>query len=401
MTPAARSPRRSGGRRAPYASDDPRQGNQRPAAAEAPPANTKEAIVRVDELMATRHAQLMALVGGSREIVDRLRAVTLHALANPRLAEKLQRADLATVIEAVREAAIAGLMPTGANGDGWLVPYWNKDKSLYDIQFQAGYRGQMKLLEPTCVITSGAVYAADHFEFMKGSEEWVRHVPALVERGERIAFWAAAWIKDAHRSVVEVMTIPEIEQRRRASKAADDGPWIEWYDEMGRKTVIRAIEKRVPKTDKAERLMAYEDEAEERYTLAPGAAAPITQLGARDRARALLSGPVAAPGPGAVAADAPQGSMEAPGSLPPKPTDADVAAIGRGVSDDATPAQKRAGRQALDRVNAAAAREICGAESDPPVQICIKDPDHLNEDGSRSSHQAEDGSAWPNPEPAS
>lgn len=261
-------------------------------------------ITKASEMLTERRSQLTELAGDPK-VAERLVTISLHSLAEPRMAEKLQACDLYTLIIAVREAAAMDLMPNGIAGEGWLVPYWNKEKSLYDIQFQAGWRGLQKLLAETAEIATGIFYERDEYDYATGSQEFVRHKPALKDRGDRVGVWADAFLLRSGNHRVEIMTMAQIEQRRRASKMADHGAWVEWYDEMARKTVTRAIFPRIPQLPpKAQRLLEYEDRAEDRAALPPSEPRPALEPrapSAADRARQLLG---VVPGGGEASDDA-------------------------------------------------------------------------------------------------
>jgi hypothetical protein len=46
--------------------------------------------------------------------------------------------------------------------------------------------------------------------------------------------------------LLEVMSLEEIEKVRKVSRAANNGPWVSWWGEMARKTVMRRLSKRLP-----------------------------------------------------------------------------------------------------------------------------------------------------------
>ena len=87
----------------------------------------------------------------------------------------------------------------------------------------------------------------------------------------------------------EVMSRGEIEQTRASSKTPDKGPWVDWYSEMAKKTVVHRIAKLLPQSAElrtAEVLESAADAGEEQpfqfaipatgHTL--GEALPVTAL---------------------------------------------------------------------------------------------------------------------------
>lgn len=322
----------------------------------------QQAVKNVQEELERRHAQLLALVGGDPAIVERLKVVALHALSNPKMANKLARADLATVVEAVRESAVLGLELDGASGQAYLVPYWNRDKGKYDFQFQAGYRGLAKLLVDTVHIATGVVYENDAFDWEQGSEPFLRHKMALANRGNRVAFYAVARDPKTGRLIdFEVMTLEEVERVRASSKAADDGPWVEWFDQMGGKTVLRRLQKRIPANPKAERAMALENEAEDRYSRPPALAEGARPIAALPKVRGFLG-----LDEGSAAEATTSQPADAPGSAS-SGSEAAAPSQAAAVEASAEPESSRSGSADVEPIEgefaeAPAAAAICGAD---------------------------------------
>ena len=95
-------------------------------------------------------------------------------------------------------------------------------------------------------IGAHVVYENDHFDYSLGDDEQITHKPLLTgDRGKAIAAYAIAKTKDGA-IYREVMSLAEIEKVRNASRASGNGPWVQWWDEMARTTVIKRIAKRLP-----------------------------------------------------------------------------------------------------------------------------------------------------------
>lgn len=224
--------------------------------------------------------QIVAMYGGDERLADRMRMVALHALADPKLAYKLQRADPATVIEALRESAALGLMPIGSTAEGYLVPRRNSAKSrqagsdVYDFTFLPGWRGLLKLTYRSKLVTAvdtDVVYENDDFDFEKGTNPYLKHKRALRDRGNVIATFAIAYLRDGP-PIFEIVDEAEMALVMESSTSRDYetkaliGPWVEWPDEMRRKTAVRRLDKRLPLESLAERALQYEAEIDERYS---------------------------------------------------------------------------------------------------------------------------------------
>ena len=96
-------------------------------------------------------------------------------------------------------------------------------------------------------ISAQVVYENDHFVVSYGFDEDVTHNPPPLnkERGKPIGAYATAVLKDGSR-LLEVMSLEEINKVRNVSRAKDKGPWVDWWSEMARKTVMRRLSKRLP-----------------------------------------------------------------------------------------------------------------------------------------------------------
>ena len=66
-------------------------------------------------------------------------------------------------------------------------------------------------------------------------------------------------LKDGSK-LLEVMNLEEIEQVRKVSRAANNGPWVAWWSEMARKTVMRRLSKRLPMSTDIEEELFSRDE---------------------------------------------------------------------------------------------------------------------------------------------
>ena len=79
-----------------------------------------------------------------------------------------------------------------------------------------------------------------------GLDERLHHVPARGNRGEIIAFYAVAKLKDGGHQF-EVMWREAVDRIMLSTQSGGKyGPWKDNYEEMGRKTVIRRLSKYLP-----------------------------------------------------------------------------------------------------------------------------------------------------------
>lgn len=181
-----------------------------------------------------------------------LRIATTSIRTNP----KLKVCTPESLLGAVMQCAQLGLEPS-ILGHAYLVPYRNKKKDaqgrelglVEEAQFQIGYKGLIELARRTGQISSimaQAVHEKDEFEYEYGINEKLKHVPADGDRGPVIKYYAYAKFKDGGYSFM-VMSRKDIEQHRdKFSKAKSYGPWVDHFDEMAKKTVLKALMKYMP-----------------------------------------------------------------------------------------------------------------------------------------------------------
>ena len=177
---------------------------------------------------------------------DRLIRVSITAMnTNP----ALLNCTTSSLIGCILQAAQLGLMPDGAVGEGYLIPFKNSRKNgQLECQFIVGYRGLITLAYRSGQIISiqaRAVYENDKFSYSFGLNEDLVHIPANGGRGNLTHVYSVIRMKNGG-VVFDVMTKDDVEDIRRMSKNPNGTTWAQHYDEMAIKTVIRRISKRTP-----------------------------------------------------------------------------------------------------------------------------------------------------------
>ena len=217
---------------------------------------------------------LSQILGSDPAAVERFRTVMLSALTG---SPKLLAADQASLVQAMREAAMWGLEPDGV--DAVIVPFWNSRASRYEADFQPTARGYVQVLyrSPRVrFVDADVVYANDDFEYEKGAVPRLVHRPLVFgERGELIGAYAVVQLDSGFVRPI-VLNREQIEKRRKVARDSERGPWQDWEDEMWRKTALRSIMSLVPIARGVKAALAAE--SEKYQSLAPGESAP--QVGA-------------------------------------------------------------------------------------------------------------------------
>jgi recombination protein RecT len=179
----------------------------------------------------------------------------------------LQKADRQSVLAAAMKCAQDGLMPDGR--EAALVTYGNKASYLPMI---AGVLTKVRRSGELETINAHVVYEKDVWSYTLGDEERIEHQPYMDgDRGKAIAVYAIAKTKDGG-IYREVMSVSEVEQVRNVSRAKGNGPWVQWWGEMARKTVLRRLSKRLPMSTDLQQVFQRDDDHYDFRQQAHGAA---------------------------------------------------------------------------------------------------------------------------------
>lgn len=169
-------------------------------------------------------------------------------------------ADRRSLLGACMKSAQDGLLPDGR--EAALVIFNGKEGKR--VQYMPMIGGILKKIRNSgelASISAQVVYDKDFFEYELGDNESITHKPFLgEERGKPIAVYAVAKTKD-DAIYREVMSVSDVEKVRAASRAGRFGPWVDWWDEMAKKTVIRRMAKRLPSSADVDQVFESDNEA--------------------------------------------------------------------------------------------------------------------------------------------
>lgn len=203
---------------------------------------------------------------------ERLARVALTTIRlNPKLADCTPQSFLGALFQ----SAQLGLEPN-VEGQAYLIPYSNsklqngKWIKVPEVQFQIGYKGYIELFyrhSNAVSIDMHTVYENDLFEYSYGTESYIKHSPSLKERGEAIAYYAVAKLKNGG-TLFKVMGKDAcIEHGKSHSKVFDketktfkkDSPWAKDPDAMCKKTVLIQLAKLLPKSVELQKAFAMDN----------------------------------------------------------------------------------------------------------------------------------------------
>lgn len=187
---------------------------------------------------------------------ERFQRIVLTAISsNP----KLQECTPQSFLGAMMTAAQLGIEPNTPLGQGYLIPRKSKKDGQFidECTFQLGYKGLIDLAYRSGdIVNIGAytVYKNDEFRVQFGLNPDITHIPALVNRGDPIAFYAYYRTKDGGYGF-DVMSVEDV--REHAKKFSDSvkrgwtSPWDTNFEEMAKKTVLKKVLKYAPLSTEA------------------------------------------------------------------------------------------------------------------------------------------------------
>jgi recombination protein RecT len=166
---------------------------------------------------------------------------------------KLLDLDRNSLMQTFMKAAQDGLLLDGR--EAAAVPYKSQVNYLPMVD------GIIKLMHNSGLIKTISVdvaYTNDCFEYEKGSNAHVKHMPLLSgDRGERLAVWC--YVKTVNDGeYIEIMDMKSIEDCRRVAKSQN--VWNAWYDQMAKKTILKRMAKLLPKSDALSTVLKMDDE---------------------------------------------------------------------------------------------------------------------------------------------
>lgn len=169
----------------------------------------------------------------------------------------LLRADRTSMLAACLRCASDGLVPDGR--EAALVLFGNK--VTYMPMF-SGIQKRVRNSGDIASVQAHVIHANDKFVIRRGLDETIEHAPLFPgDRGAVIGAYAIAKFKDGSDPMFEVMDIAALEKIRKVSRSANKGPWVDWTEEMYRKSVFRRLAKWLPMDAEVDDLLRRDDQA--------------------------------------------------------------------------------------------------------------------------------------------
>ena len=219
---------------------------------------------------------------------ERFARVVLTAVQNN---PDLLTADRQALWNACMRAAQDGLLPDGREGAIVVYNTREKDRSgswvtvakaqwmpmVYGIMKKARNSGQI------ATITARVVYAGDTYRYWidEHGEHLLYEPSETADRNVVRSVFAMAKTKEGE-LLVEPLTPADIEKVRQVSRAKEKGPWVDWWEEMAKKTAIRRLSKRLPMSSDLDDLIRRDDDLYDLDAAREARKPQIVDLGAFD-----------------------------------------------------------------------------------------------------------------------
>lgn len=177
---------------------------------------------------------------------ERMTRIALSAVnSNPKLTQTIQN-NPTSFLGALMQSAQLGLEPNTNLGHAYLIPYGNT------VQLQIGYHGLLELAYRSGQyqkIMAMPVYKDDFFEYQYGTNEKLNHVPAQMEIGTPVGYYAFYKLANGGQHFVYWSKEKMKMHKQQYSKASKKQTvWDTNFDAMALKTVIKDVLKYAPKS---------------------------------------------------------------------------------------------------------------------------------------------------------
>lgn len=196
------------------------------------------------DYLGARKAFIATLLGDTNLNAEQVVGAALALIA---ATPALWPCDTESVYDAVIAAAKRNLL-VGPEGYAWLIPYKENDKDgkfvRWIAQYQLGYKGVLQLMRRSAVyslVTDFIVYENDKLTVRQGTNGAFDFEPRVFGNRGKIRGYVAFAKQTNGDFIYEAMTPAEVDKIRARSKAANSPAWLNDYDRMALKAVIKRL----------------------------------------------------------------------------------------------------------------------------------------------------------------
>jgi recombination protein RecT len=190
------------------------------------------------------------------------------ALTAMRMTRNLDKCEETSVLGSLMTCAQLGLRP-GVLGHAWLLPFWDGKSKGYKAQLVVGYQGLIDLAHRSGKIESliaRTVFEGDTFDVDYGLSDRLVHKPDLMREddGTPLAYYAIVKFQGGGHAFM-VMSHRQMLRYRDKNATAKTregkvfGPWVDHFESMAHKTVIRQLAKYMPKSTQLATALAVDE----------------------------------------------------------------------------------------------------------------------------------------------
>jgi len=214
----------------------------------------------INEGLVSQHKMIKSLFG-DKDKADKFTA-TAAKVAND---YKLRECHPQSILDACVNVAQLGLDLSPNLSHAYLVPFKaKKENKVASVQLIISARGYTALLARTgWSIKSFIVTDSDEFDYrMDGFEETITFVKDLDSNENKFRYAVAMAKSPSGELFIDVMNASQIDKHRLVSSnqsGAKSGVWLDWFDEMAKKTVIKKLVKKLPIGENIANAVANDD----------------------------------------------------------------------------------------------------------------------------------------------
>lgn len=172
---------------------------------------------------------------------------------------KAAKANPTALEYAIINLASIGISLNPALKESYLVPRGGK------ICLDISYMGLVKLATDTGAVEwvqAEIVKEKDQFEYLGVGKAPLHKMQPFGDRGQMIGVYCVAKLSSGE-FLSTIMSKQEIEDiKNKSSQAAKSGPWVSFYEEMAKKTVIKRASKLWPKSERVQQAVEVLNEHE-------------------------------------------------------------------------------------------------------------------------------------------
>ena len=234
------------------------------------------------QIMSEGSAQQLKMALPAHISVEKFQRTVLTAVSKN---NDLINADRASLMNSCVECAQDGLIPNGKEAalvifNTNVAPKGQQKKWIKKVQYMPMITGIYKRARNSGEISTLAAHIVnknDHFRIIKGFEPIIEHEPNIDNPGDIRGVYAVAILSDGARDA-EYMSVVDVNRVKATSKTSGYGPWVDFWEEMAKKTVVRRLSKRLPVSSDLEKIInrvdadyAFEQSREMKDVTAPAA----------------------------------------------------------------------------------------------------------------------------------